>query len=730
MSDLSNATDLLAEYADRGWCLLESVNKRPLGHWGRYVDGLEEAPTWDSWYRPGKGVSLICGPSRLAILDIDTADALVHWQQELGEALEHAPHVRTPKGEKVPGLGHYYFDVGDDPPLITHTHGFDLLVGRATPVVPPTPGYVWLRPLVPGYPLPPLPTALRDAHRDHSGIVAVGPGKDVKRRKPTLAELLADVTPEHGADWRGGRQVTLTKVAGHYARRAFVLHQTDYSAFETQILEVNQSHMVPPLPETDVLNMAARIWEAESNQDRYPYNDLGNAARLEHRFGDVLRYTPGLGDVLYDGRCWQIGATEQARAYVQEMVNEFSMRVIHLQPEQQKEARTWAKAAGNDSHLNGTLKQARPMLLEPLEAWDANPDELNTPAGLFDLVTAKLGPHQAESRCTKITRGSVVPSWREAAPTWAAFLDERFPDVELRDFILRILSLGLVGARSEKVMLWLNGGPDSGKSSLLEAVAWALGTYAEIMPDNLLLAGTHHDSEMVKLIGARFVYGAELNRDSNMVETHALDSSRIKRLTGEGRLTARMLYQPKGIDFRMGALLAMSSNDMPVLNRDDKAAWGRLVVVAMDRPLEHRDTRDVTQIYRGEQDGILTSLVAGWLDYQQRGNLAIPEAVNHARRDVFEEQNPMERWVRECVEEVTYRGLPMTGMVRPDETKGATNDDLYDHYREFVEELGHRPMYKATWGRALTAGHPEWAAKRQGRGPVRRPIRTIGAPDL
>ena len=55
------------------------------------------------------------------------------------------------------------------------------------------------------------------------------------------------------------------------------------------------------------------------------------------------------------------------------------------------------------------------------EDWDADPWALNTPAGIVDLRTGKIGPHNRRALCSKIT--AVAPAEAEC-PRWRRFLDE------------------------------------------------------------------------------------------------------------------------------------------------------------------------------------------------------------------------------------------------------------------------------------------------------------------
>jgi putative DNA primase/helicase len=158
-------------YAARGWhvvplhgiqdgtctCLrgpeCESPGKHP-----RTRNGLKDATTnqddvdyfFDQY--PNSNVGIVCGPSELAVVDIDTEDALAKLEEHLGlnpkEVSEGCPIVKTARGYHI----FYHDPEGTTRPKVgrgAHA-GIDLRAGESYVVAPPSTHhtghvYEWVR---------------------------------------------------------------------------------------------------------------------------------------------------------------------------------------------------------------------------------------------------------------------------------------------------------------------------------------------------------------------------------------------------------------------------------------------------------------------------------------------------------------------------------------------------------------------------------------------------------
>src|SRR5262249_48615537 len=115
-------------------------------------------------------------------------------------------------------------------------------------------------------------------------------------------------------------------------------------------------------------------------------------------------------------------------------------------------------------------------------------------------------------------------------------------------------------------------------------------------------------------------------------EGNQLNTSIIKRVTGEDTITARFMY--KGFfDFKPVFKLFYSCNRMPPIPVRDNAIWERVKPIPFDVSFKGREDRTLQDTLLRELEGILAWIVRGCVEWQQEG-LAYPEEVTEARDDL------------------------------------------------------------------------------------------------
>jgi Bifunctional DNA primase/polymerase, N-terminal len=149
--DLDERAALFVENARRcselGWALVRVKGKKAKGEcWQRTLPEAPElvAGKWREW---GKcwNIGVVCGPSGLAVLDVDRDDADDAVRELLGDEVPETPIVRTGSGK----LQLYFADPGGLRKAARD--GFELRVGAHMCVLPPSEHpdtgrrYVWER---------------------------------------------------------------------------------------------------------------------------------------------------------------------------------------------------------------------------------------------------------------------------------------------------------------------------------------------------------------------------------------------------------------------------------------------------------------------------------------------------------------------------------------------------------------------------------------------------------
>ena len=212
----------------------------------------------------------------------------------------------------------------------------------------------------------------------------------------------------------------------------------------------------------------------------------------------------------------------------------------------------------------------------------------------------------------------------------------------------------LTGSTAEQKMFIALGAGSNGKNVLLDTVQELAGGYCKTIPPEALMATRHDaDSERPSPTAATLA-GARLAISSESRDGQKLDVALVKRHTGGGYMTARLMRE-NTFRFFISHKLVLMTNHRPALDHLDDALRGRLHLIPFDRKWNRpghpeRDAtvpdgdKDLMDKLRSEAAGILAWLVEGALKYAQDG-LEPPEEVLQATRTYFATEDPISRWL-------------------------------------------------------------------------------------
>jgi putative DNA primase/helicase len=203
---------------------------------------------------------------------------------------------------------------------------------------------------------------------------------------------------------------------------------------------------------------------------------------------------------------------------------------------------------------------------------DAEPDLLNTPAGVVDLATGFLLPHDPGLFMTKITSGSYRPGYTH--PDWTKAL-EALPKAEREWFQTRIGQSITGHTTPDGVMPILQGAGENGKSALTtDGPVPALGGYASMASTKLFQTskGSEHSTERAELRGKRLLIAEELT------EGRSIDVTALKQIQDVSMITARYVHRDN-FTFRASHSLFTTTNYRPVVSETDHGTWRRLALL-------------------------------------------------------------------------------------------------------------------------------------------------------
>jgi putative DNA primase/helicase len=161
----------------------------------------------------------------------------------------------------------------------------------------------------------------------------------------------------------------------------------------------------------------------------------------------------------------------------------------------------------------------------------------------------------------------------------------------------------------------------------------------------------------------------------------------VKALTGGDKVTARHLYAAP-FEFVPQFSLWLATNHLPVVREQDHGLWRRVALVPFPVTIAPEDQdRYLERKLRAELPGILAWCVRGWQDFQERGGLAPPEAVELQVEAYKADQDTLAPFLESCT---------VTGP-----NARCTKAELYAAYKDWCDQNGERPQSQNALGRKL-----------------------------
>lgn len=515
--------------------------------------------------------------------------------------------------------------------------------------------------------------------------------KVVPRKLPTAADLATRVVRAGGVDGET-RFGALSSVIGHWIRNVRTGRCSLDQAW-TAVCDHNAAMIVPPWEDAklrtefdavlakDVGSQGALPLTASSSAS--PDNialtppeqsDDALATGFVGAHGTRWRHVAVWGAWLHwTGTHWQKDETGLVREVVRQVCRGAA---VGLKPAD-------ARRIASDKTIAAVLRVAAgdPAVSVRASDWDAHTMLLNTTAGIIDLETGEIGPHQPDRLLTQIT--STSPGGN--CPRWRAFLAEiTGGDVELEAYLARLAGYCLTGSTAEQAFAFFQGSGANGKSVFLQTIAAVMGDHAATATLDTFMetkAGRHL-TELAGLRSARLVIVPETEAGRSWAE------GRIKMVTGGEKVRANFMHRDH-FEFVPRFKLVVMGNHRPALTGVGEAMRRRMQVVpfSVTIPPERRDPKLVKSLLN-ERAGILGWMLDGCAEWQRIG-LSPPDSVQAAAEDYFASEDLVGQWIVEVC------------LCAPSER--ATSRALFGSWVKWCEAEGHLPGGTRTLGETLRA---------------------------
>jgi putative DNA primase/helicase len=470
-----------------------------------------------------------------------------------------------------------------------------------------------------------------------------------------------------GAIPEGRRNDTLASLAGSMRRRGMT---EDEIYKELMGASLNLRDLEGIIAEAREALRAEGILESVSDTDEQR-TDLGNARRLVARHGQNIRYCEVFKQwFIWDGRRWHKDDTGEIERLAKETLDQLLQEAIAAEDSEDNDKRLmWALKSQEHRHIKHMIDLAKtePGVYVLPGDLDRHRHLVNLPNGTLNLHTKELYPHRREDLLTKLTRGAY--SKGATHPLWDKTLALFLPNPAIRAFVQRAVGSGIEGGNAEKRLYFAYGPRDSGKTTLFVGVTEALGpdyaatTGFETFAERRDQAGALN--EMARFAGKRLVYAEEISE--GLALSHAL----VKRMTGGGKLQAKILYRDT-FEFAPEFTVFLAANDYPVVSSADDPIWQRLVAIPFAHTIREDQhdplARDTLTTDPDALTAILTWAIDGYFAYQQEG-LNIPAEIQEARATYRQAMNPLGEFIDErCVVHPQAKAKP---------------SEIFEHYKRW-----------------------------------------------
>ena len=231
---------------------------------------------------------------------------------------------------------------------------------------------------------------------------------------------------------------------------------------------------------------------------------------------------------------------------------------------------------------NNIMREAMEIFFDPhfIKNMDANPYLMCFTNGVFDFKTKEFRQGYPQDYITKSTGIPYIKhnytEQKEITDEINIFMEQLFPQLELRRYMWDHLSAVLIGIKKEHAFNIYRGSGSNGKSILTDLMSHALGEYKGTVPITLItekrssIGGT--SSEVIQLKGVRYAVMQEPSKDA------VINEGIMKELTGGDPIQARALYSDSEI-FIPQFSLAVCLNELFETKSNDDGTWRRMKLV-------------------------------------------------------------------------------------------------------------------------------------------------------
>ena len=320
------------------------------------------------------------------------------------------------------------------------------------------------------------------------------------------------------------------------------------------------------------------------------------------------------------------------------------------------------------------MAQFDQRLIMEAKEFDADPLLLGTPSGTVDLRTGQMREPRPEDF---ITRQTTVAPEQADHPLWDSVIERASGGEEdMARYLWRWIGYSITGCTNEEAFLFLYGKPQSGKTTLIEAIAEILGDiddggYATKVDMDMFLVNKYDTGtdRLAHLYGARFAHCAETEEGRTWKE------SLLSEATGGDTLVGKFLYHDR-FSFRPSHSLWVHGNHRPHLKNISGGLRRRLHLLEYPGVISE-DERDLDfkSKLRAEYPAILHSMILAAREWLEAGGLGMPERISDNVKTYLQQEDTLGAFLEACCD-------------TSDPQATAPSSAAYERYKTFLTQMG------------------------------------------
>lgn len=277
-------------------------------------------------------------------------------------------------------------------------------------------------------------------------------------------------------------------------------------------------------------------------------------------------------------------------------------------------------AKPTSNRVNSIRKLAESLIYKDPNTLDGNPDLFAFTNGVFNLRTLEFSPHALKNY---VSIHQDYPYDPKATCPFFMKVIIRF-DEETQTYIQEFMGYSATAETKLETMLWLYGGPGSGKSTLIKGFEAFLGKYCVLLPPSCFNGNR---------FGLSNALGARLYTATEVPKKGVDDTSILKALVSGEAITIERKHVDSFTYIPFGKVI-WAMNEVPNMDFLRDGIGRRVQIIKFpDLPETERDPNFGQQIMQ-EGPGIFNWALEGLLSLRKRGNFIIPESVKAAKRQI------------------------------------------------------------------------------------------------